>query len=201
MPGITPLPPAPSVLDPENFSEEADAFVAALGAFVTELNAIIGTTIPAGSAAANTLTGSTIAANVTASSLTSVGSTLTGPAASQAQQETASAVNVYVTPGRQQYHPSTAKVWAKFNASGTVQASYNVASVSDDGTGLATVVIATDFSSGDYATVGTALWGSGGQRVVHVLSQSVGAFAVNAMSSDNVQNDPTNWFVAAFGDQ
>lgn len=70
---LTPLPPAPSILDPENFSAEADAFVAALGTLVTELNAIIGLTIPAGSAAASTLTGDTLAANVLESSLTSIG--------------------------------------------------------------------------------------------------------------------------------
>jgi hypothetical protein len=37
---ITPLPSAPSTSDPANFDAEADAFVAALGTFVTETNAL-----------------------------------------------------------------------------------------------------------------------------------------------------------------
>ncbi len=64
MSALTPLPPAPSIDDPDNFATEADAFVAALGTLVTELNLIIGATIPAGSAAASTLTGDTLAQNV-----------------------------------------------------------------------------------------------------------------------------------------
>lgn len=70
---ITALPAAPSIDDPENFAAEADAFVAALANLVTELNTVIGTSIPAGSAGAGSLTGNTLAAGVTASSLTSLG--------------------------------------------------------------------------------------------------------------------------------
>lgn len=83
MSGVTPLPTPPSIADPENFDTLADAFLAALPQFVTEINTIIGVTIPAGSAAAGTLTGNTIASNVVTSSLTSVGALtgLTGAAA------------------------------------------------------------------------------------------------------------------------
>jgi hypothetical protein len=70
---ITAPPDPPDIDDPENFATKAQAFVEWLVTFRDELDAIIGQTIPAGSAAAGTLTGGTLAANVLASSLTSLG--------------------------------------------------------------------------------------------------------------------------------
>lgn len=72
MTALTPLPEPPSTADPENFDARADAFLAALANLVAELNTIIGLTIPAGSAAANTLTGTTLAANVIIASLQNI---------------------------------------------------------------------------------------------------------------------------------
>lgn len=79
-------------------------------------------------------------------------------AASQAQQESASATNVYVSPGRQQYHPSAAKAWIKVSNGGTPTSSqsYNVASLTDNGAGDVSVVISTDFSAATYAYAGAA---------------------------------------------
>lgn len=59
--------------------------------------------------------------------------------ATQAQQEAASAVDVVVTPGRQQYHPSAAKAWFSWTYSaGTpvIDQSYNVTSLTDTGVGV-----------------------------------------------------------------
>ena len=68
-------PPAdlPDIADPLTFAARAQAWVIWMNTWFAELTAIIGITIPAGSAAASTLTGDTLAANVVASSLTSVG--------------------------------------------------------------------------------------------------------------------------------
>lgn len=65
------LPPtAPDIADPSTFEARAQAFVLWITTNeVPELNTIIGTTIPAGSAAAGTLTGNALAANVINSSL------------------------------------------------------------------------------------------------------------------------------------
>lgn len=70
---LTPPPPAPDINDPDTFEARAQAWVVWAATFVSELNAILGITIPAGSAAASTLTGNTLAANVLNSSLTSLG--------------------------------------------------------------------------------------------------------------------------------
>ena len=69
-------------------------------------------------------------------------------AATQAEQEAGSSLTVGVTPGRQHFHPSAAKAWANFNNTGTtLNESYNITSITDNGTGDWTVNIATDFST------------------------------------------------------
>ena len=74
-------------------------------------------------------------------------------AATQAEQETGTATNVYVSPGRQQYHQSACKAWINFNGTGTIAiaVSYNITSITDINTGRYTVTIATDFSSANYS--------------------------------------------------
>ena len=74
-------------------------------------------------------------------------------AATQAEQETGTAIDVGTTPGRQHYHASASKAWLRFNAAATVAASYSITSVTDSGAGDWTVNIATDFSSGNYCGV------------------------------------------------
>jgi hypothetical protein len=74
-------------------------------------------------------------------------------AAAQSDQETATSTTTFVSPGRQQYHPSAAKAWVKFTTvtSTAILASYNITSIADNGTGDTTITIATDFSSAHYA--------------------------------------------------
>lgn len=83
------------------------------------------------------------------------------PAASQAEQEAGSSTTVFTSPGRQQFHPSAAKVWVDYDQSGVpaVDASYNVTSVTDGGTGVWTIVIANDFGDANYI-VSTTLRGT-----------------------------------------
>lgn len=95
-------------------------------------------------------------------------------AATQAQQEAASSTTVFVTPGRQQFHPSAAKAWACWNGTGTlsVLASYNVTSVTDGGTGLYTPNVTTAFSSANHAPQFTIHdnGGGAGTPFSHVVS-------------------------------
>lgn len=79
-------------------------------------------------------------------------------AASQAEQETGTDITKMVTPGRQQYHPSAAKFWLRFNGTGTIaiNTSYNITSITDDGVGMYTGTIDTDLSSGGYCVGGAA---------------------------------------------
>ena len=93
-------------------------------------------------------------------------------AGTQAEQEAASSTSVATTPGRQQYHPSAPKVWGYVTVSGgtpTLVASYNVTSISDDGTGRLGVTIATDFSSASYAVIPGA-----GASALETLDSAIG---------------------------
>lgn len=85
-----------------------------------------------------------------------------GTAATQSDQETATSTTTYVSPGRQQYHPSAAKAWVKFTSVTTtaIGASYNVTSLTDNGVGDTTVTLTTGFSSAtNYCAVGACATG------------------------------------------
>lgn len=78
-------------------------------------------------------------------------------AATKAEQETATSTTVYVSPGRQQYHPSSPKAWVQFDGTtGTIRASYNVTSVTKNATGDYTINFTVPFSSANYAFSGMA---------------------------------------------
>jgi hypothetical protein len=112
-------------------------------------------------------------------------------AATQAEQETGTATAPFVNPAVQHFHPSACKAWVKFNGVTTtaILASYNITSVTDEGTGDTTVTIATDFSGVHFAcaamaegsTTGTATRATnmrfGGQAAgtIRVLSIESGA--------------------------
>ena len=77
--------------------------------------------------------------------------------ATKSEQETGTATNKPVTPGRQHFHQSAVKAWLKFDGTGTaaIDVSYNITSITDDATGLFTITIATDLSGVDYAMIGS----------------------------------------------
>lgn len=76
--------------------------------------------------------------------------TITDLIASQANEETGSSTSTIVTPGRQHFHASALKAYAKWNASTTLAAGYNISSLTDNGTGDTTLNFTTSFSSADY---------------------------------------------------
>jgi hypothetical protein len=124
-------------------------------------------------------------------------------AATQAEQETGSSTTVMVTPGRQQYHPSANKWWAKWDDSSTTPAaSYNVTSVSDDGTGDSTVTIATDFSSGNWMATAMFNESSGGQ-IMLLGAQAAGTqrYLCKNLSGTISARDPSSFYGGGWGDQ
>lgn len=123
--------------------------------------------------------------------------------ATQAEQETATSTAKPITPGRQQYHPSAAKFWVIFQADTTVDASYNVTSITDNGTGDFTVTIATNFSSTNWSPY--ALCEQTANSLAPSIKQSgVAAGTVNILSqrlSTGAAEDPTRISAGGFGDQ
>ena len=129
-------------------------------------------------------------------------------AATQAEMETASSTTVATTPGRQQYHPSAAKFWVKFNGSGTpaIGASYNFTSITDLGAGNYTMIIATDFSSANYAILATADKLSGASSDTTLIScctytVSAGQFGLQTATLAGTLSDSDGVYVVGFGDQ
>ena len=127
-------------------------------------------------------------------------------AATQAQQEAASSVLVFTSPGRQQHHPSAAKAWVRMNWSGgtpTIGGSYNVTSLTDTGTGAVTVNLTAAFSAATTynITTGYQSMDAATQQQLFITSLGTSSFVLNYYSN-GVATDNTNLVSAtAFGDQ
>lgn len=128
-------------------------------------------------------------------------------AATQSEQETGSSTAAYVSPGRQQFHPSAAKAWVRHNDnSGTPQilASYNVSSITDNGLGDFTYNWMVPFSSGNaYGVVATGAQNGGvGMALGHPYTGfNASSVALRWRDANNALTDPTNAMVVAYGDQ
>lgn len=146
-----------------------------------------------------TLVGRTTADTLTNKTLTApaFNGAITGDAiATQAEQETGTDVDNLVSSGRQHFHPSAAKGWVKYaGASGTVAGSYNVASVTNNGTGDETVNWATDFSTTNYAVVFTS---SSFRSALGTIA--AGTTQILTFDSLSAAEDAASVHVIAFGD-
>lgn len=129
----------------------------------------------------------------------SAGAFSTAVAASQSDQETGTSTTVYVSPGRQQYHSSAAKVGCFCGVTGNIVYNYNMSSVTDTGTGQATMVFNTDFSSSSY--VALANIDSANAYYAHASSNLAGSILVSCRDAAGTLVDPTGYWFEAFGDQ
>jgi hypothetical protein len=127
---------------------------------------------------------------------------VTGAAiADQAAMEAASAVNRIVTPGRQQYHPSSAKAWVYLFYSGGTPAlnqSYNVSSLTDKAVGQATVNFTVAFSAATYC--GIAQQQNSGTPLVGNPSINAGNCDLRMRNTSFADSD-VECFASFFGDQ
>jgi hypothetical protein len=130
----------------------------------------------------------------------------TGQFATQAEMESGAATDKVVSPGRQHFHPSSAKFWVVFTGNTTTMlASYNMTSITD-GTTEATVTIATDFATANWCCVatgeGTTSSAVANSRLATCRSIAVGTiivFCIDGQATPVIQ-DPTRWHVCGFGD-
>jgi len=132
-------------------------------------------------------------------------------AASQAEMEAASLLTVAVTPGRQHFHPGHPKAWCKCGVAGNDLGSYNVSGITDTGAGRATINIATDFSSANWACIGTVERSSTSLTVTNLkfvnirnATQTAGVVELevyDGTATTAVQEDPTSYHMIACGDQ
>ncbi len=122
--------------------------------------------------------------------------------ATQDEQETGGAVDKMVTPGRQQFHPSAAKVWVKWEQTGanSILASYNMTSVTDGGAaGDTDHLFATDFSGTEYALMAVA---EDNRSVWPTITMIAGGVTTLSRTSDNATaTDSNHNMMVIFGDQ
>jgi hypothetical protein len=132
-----------------------------------------------------------------------------GPsAATQAEQETGTSTTVYVSPGRQQFHVSAAKAWVRWDDAATVPTiavSYNVTSLTDNGTGDTTVNFTTSFSTANYAGGGMckrdSLNAKAGILEISATAPTAGACRLLTVGDTNAAFDAGYVFCCFFGDQ
>lgn len=121
----------------------------------------------------------------------------------QAELEAASSNVLAVPPGRMRFHPGVAKCWAVVTYSAgtpSLTTSLNITSITDDGVGVLTITIATDFSSADWvASVATQR--SADATTVTVTDQAAGTVQLSFDAPGSGNFDPTKALFAGFGDQ
>lgn len=117
----------------------------------------------------------------------------------QSEQETGTDVTRAVTPGRQQFHPSAAKGWVRFDGTAgtiSVAAGFNVASLADNGVGDYTVNWTVPFSSANCAAVA-----SSDNWQTLIVSSTAGGVRIKTANSTYALIDSTIVTLSAFGDQ
>lgn len=120
-------------------------------------------------------------------------------AATQSDQVTGTSTALAVTPGRQQFHASAAKVWVSFTAAtGAILASYNVSSVTRSGAGAYVVNYTTAFSTANYAAITSCLVASG--VWAYATAQTTTSVSLGAQNT-TAAADPTRMYVACYGAQ
>lgn len=134
-----------------------------------------------------------------------------GNAASQAEMEAGTATDRYVTPAGVNWHPGVAKFMVKCGVTGNVLASWNVTSLTDNGTGDVTVTIATDFSSVDWCanvnveyTSTTLSVANCRNAEIRNAGQAAGTLrcqCVDQTATTSLVKDPVAWHISGLGDQ
>ena len=142
---------------------------------------------------------------------TNTGDQTVPAAAAQSDQETGTSTTTYVSPGRQQFHPSAAKCWAYVTVSGgtpTLQVNYNITSITDQGVGDLTITIATDFSSANWSASVSVEYpntGSTSNDDIAVATknggQAAGTIRLATKDVGGVARDPPSWSFVGYGDQ
>lgn len=127
-------------------------------------------------------------------------------AASQIDQETATSITTFVTPGRQQYHPASSKAWVSFNGIGTVAitSSYNVTSITDNGVARFVANLTVPMSSATYTTVGGAFPFSNGTNFSYydAYPSTASAFLIQGIAPATGPDTDSSYISAiAYGDQ
>lgn len=126
----------------------------------------------------------------------------------QALMETGTATDTAVLIGHQHYHPAHPKAMAHVSVSGgtpTLQTSHNITSITDDGVGVLTITIATDFSNATWAPLALTASVGGAVRIAAVQDDAsritAGTLILVSYNDAGAAGDPAFWSFAGLGDQ
>ena len=124
--------------------------------------------------------------------------------ATQAMQEAGTNISTFVTPGRQQYHPGSAKAWVLFDGTGpTITAQYNVSSVTGSA-GEHAIGFTTPFSSASYVGIGNCVASAVSDCFVQQTrgtNPTASSFSIQTVSRGGVLTALERVYVAFYGDQ
>ena len=191
---VTPIPKLIELVAPAYTLGVANAAGAATTAVPSNSTLLaFDTTLPAATSSASSVGVSTVAPRRDHVHAASV-------AATQAEEEAGSSTTTFSSPGRQQFHPSAAKLAGTAADDGTLETAsdYNVTSVSKSSTGVYVWTIATDFSASDvYQVIGCS------RDTAYVFMSdtlTTGTFTVRMTNLSNARVD-TRHSVVCYGDQ
>jgi hypothetical protein len=152
-------------------------------------------------ASSNGLFGGTVTANDINTNIVTSGSIAGGMVATQAEVETGTTINKVVTPGRQQFHPSAAKGWAKIQTDGALLAQRNVSGITVNGPGDITVYWGTPFSNEHYAVVASMVSDEDLRATVANSTFGSGTTRILVRNASGVLVHPNYYLIVAYGDQ
>jgi hypothetical protein len=122
-------------------------------------------------------------------------------AATQAEMETGTSTAVFVSPGRQHFHPGHPKGFAVWGVDGALDRGYNADAMTDTGAGDWTVNWTTDFSGVDYAAGADNEANGVSAHHTQILAKAVGSMRVVVLSAATPSEaDTTTVSAWALGD-
>ena len=93
------------------------------------------------------------------------------------------------------------KVWADTNAGATASTSFNLASITDNGTGDYTFTITNDINSADYSHPIDPARGTGDATLsTNIHTKAAGSLRVETCRDDSTKTDCANVSLSIFGD-
>ena len=123
--------------------------------------------------------------------------------ATQAEMEAETAIAHFVPPDLVKHSPGVAKAWCvRARAGGLNSGDYNVASITDTGTGDSIIVITTDFADVNYVIVASEMDSIDNIVDPHVTTANiaVGQFQLEIRNVSGAATDSA-FGIACFGDQ
>jgi|SRR5882672_8747043 len=126
-------------------------------------------------------------------------------AATQAQQVAGTSLTTFVSPGRQQFHKSSAKAWVTFQANPvSINNQYNVSNVVRNSQGVYTITFSIPFNSSNYASVGISESNLGSRCLISVNLAFIPTSNTIRLISNSIGgpvDDPAYISCAFFGNQ